>query len=61
MRRADHMHTAEGFFGESAEVFAPVFIDQQDAPAAAEQVVRGHNSRQAPARNYDFGLHLTLR
>ena len=61
MRRADQVHAAEGFFGQPAEIFAPVFIDQQDAPAAAEQFVRGHNSRQAPARNYDFGLHLTLR
>src|ERR1019366_785299 len=58
VRRADHMHAAERFFGEPAEVFAPFLIDQQDAPATAEQLVRGHNACQPAAGNDDFGLHL---
>ena len=61
VRRADHVHAAEGFFGEAAEVLARVLIDQQDTPAAVEQFVGGHDARQPAAGYDDFGLHLRRR
>ena len=56
VRRADHVHAAERFFGQAAEIFAAVFVDQQDAPAAAQQFVSGYDARQAAAGDHDFGL-----
>lgn len=57
MRRADHVHTAEGFLGQPAEVLTPVFIDQQDPLVAAEQLIGGHHARQPAAGYHNFGLH----
>ena len=56
MGRADQMHTAERFFGEPAEVFALVFIDQQNALTAAQQLIRGDHARQSAARDDHIGL-----
>jgi hypothetical protein len=57
VRRADEVDAAEGFFGEAAEVFAPVFIDQQDAPASGEEFEGGYDARQSSAGYDDVGLH----
>jgi len=44
MGSADQVYAAERLFGQPAEILAPVLIDQQDAPAAAEQLVRGYDA-----------------
>src|SRR5579859_1291023 len=54
--RADHVDTAKGLPGQAAEVFALVFVDQQNAPPRPEQFMGGDDSGQPAAGDHDLGL-----
>ena len=54
MRHADHVHAAEGFPGEAADIVPRILVNQYDAPALVEQFVSRHQTRQPTAGDRDF-------
>lgn len=58
MRRADHVHAAEGFPGEAADIVPRILVNQYDAPALVEQFVSRHQTRQPTAGDRDFRVGL---
>src|SRR5215813_3667846 len=49
MRRVDHVDAAEGLFGQAAQVFPRVFVNEQDAAPGRQQLVSRHQAGQSSA------------